>query len=219
MASSRASFVSSEIFFPVEPDQRARDDIRQPLENILVQLREDRAVDRVQRLQHAEALVLVHQRGAQHRAGDEPGLLVRRPQQARIVLGVVDPEEFPLLEDRPGDPLVPRNAEGVDRVVLASCRVDDQLAAGPVWQEHRARLHLHHRPRVLEDVLHQVVQTGQGKEIARGQQQGAVPVLHGRVVHQEISLKHLPPFTNKDSRRWRRTEPRSGENGLNVLLN
>ena len=45
---------------PVEANERAGDDVGQPLENVLVEPREDGPANRVERLQHAETVVLVH---------------------------------------------------------------------------------------------------------------------------------------------------------------
>ena len=168
---------------PVEADERAGDDVGQALENILVEPGEDRAVDGIERLQDAEAIVLVHQRRADHRAGHQAGFCIRHPQQAGIGQGVVDADEFALMEDGARDALVPRDAKGVDGVVLASGGVDDQLARGAVRQEHGAGLRLHHGAGVLQDVLDQVIQAGEGEEIPRREQQRAIALLHCRVVH------------------------------------
>ena len=93
------------------------------------------------------------------------------------------------MENGSGNALVPRDAKRVDRVLLAARGIDDQLARDFVRQKHGARLSLHHRAGILQDVLDQVVEAGAGEEIPRRQQQRAVTLLHSGIFHFELNWR------------------------------
>ena len=189
-ASSRGDLhLVADLQLAVEADERAGDNVDQALENFLVQRGEREPTDRVERLEDPEALVLVDQRPANHRAGEKAGFLLGGAQEPRIVLRVVDALHGAAVENRARDALVPRDAKGVDLVLAPARRVENQLAGRVIRQKHGAGLGLHHGARILEDVLDQILEAGEREDVSGGEQQRAIPLLHHcRIIHVTHSL-------------------------------